>query len=98
MREIAQAIELGANAYFKAQYKVIGIVALALFGVLFLSLGYLTALGFLLGAVASGLAGFLGMTAAVKTNVRTAEMAKQGLGKALTVAFKGGAVTGLLVA
>ena len=98
MREVASAIELGAKAYFKAQYKVIGIVALILTLILFLSLGCLTALGFLLGAITSALAGFLGMSTAIKTNVRTTEMAKQGLGKALTTAFKGGAVTGLLVA
>ena len=97
MREIAGAIELGANAYFKAQYKVIGIAALILSLLIFLSLGYVTALGFLIGTAASGLAGYLGMIAATKTNVRTAEIARQGLGKALIVAFKGGSVTGLLV-
>ncbi|MFH1565727.1 MAG: sodium-translocating pyrophosphatase [bacterium] len=98
MREIAGAIELGTNAYLKTQYRVIAVVIILLAVLIFFSLGYLTALGFILGAVASALAGFLGMKTAVKTNVRTAEMAKQGLGNALNTAFRGGAVTGFLVA
>jgi len=97
MREIAQAIESGSVAYLKAQYKVVAIVAGVLSIIIFFAFGSLTALGFIVGAVSSALAGFLGMRTAVKANVRTAERAKTGLSQALETAFKGGSVTGFLV-
>ncbi|MBI4363392.1 MAG: sodium-translocating pyrophosphatase [Candidatus Doudnabacteria bacterium] len=97
MKEIAAAIQEGANAYLTRQYKTVGLVAL----ILALIIGYFfnltTAIGFLVGAVASALAGFAGMFVAVRANVRTAEAAKHGLQKAFSLAFKGGAVTGLFV-
>ncbi|MDZ4243937.1 MAG: sodium-translocating pyrophosphatase [Candidatus Doudnabacteria bacterium] len=97
MRAIAAAIQEGARAYLVRQYKTVGAVALVIFiGVWFL-LGQLTAIAFLIGAVASALAGFIGMSVAVKANVRTTEAAKSGLSQAMDLAFKGGAVTGLLV-
>ncbi len=98
MKEIAQAIEVGAKAYLKAQYRVIGVAAGVIFLILFIVINPVTAFGFLLGACASALSGFLGMMTAVKSNVRTAERAKDGLASALRVAFKGGSVTGFLVA
>ncbi len=97
MQEIARAIQEGAAAYLNRQYSIIGLVAVAIFLVLLLALGWPTAVGFLIGAVSSAAAGYVGMYVAVRTNVRTAEAAKQGLAPALSVAFKGGAVTGLLV-
>ena len=97
MKSIASAIAEGAKAYLNRQYKTIGIIAVALFVVLYFGLGFNSAIGFILGAVLSALAGYIGMNVSVRANVRTAEAAKNGLGEALGVAFKGGTVTGLLV-
>lgn len=97
MKEIADAIQEGSTAYFKRQYTAIGAVGVVLLIALWLALGWLTSLGFLVGAVFSSLAGFIGMYVAVRANIRTTEAAKDGLNPAMQVAFRGGAVTGLLV-
>lgn len=97
MNDIARAIAQGSKAYLQRQYKVITPLAILIFVILFLTIGINTAWGFALGAIASAAAGFIGMSVAVKANIRTAEAAKKGLNPALSIAFKGGAVTGLLV-
>lgn len=103
MQSIAQAIQEGASAYLNRQYKAVGVVAAVLFVVLWLAgvwsdkFGLVTAIGFLIGASASALAGYVGMNIAVRANVRTAQAAHDGLNAALQVAFRGGAVTGLLL-
>ena len=98
MQQIASAIQEGAQAYLTRQYTAIGITGVVMFGIVAALLGMTVAVGFAIGAVLSGLAGFIGMLVSVRANVRTTQAASQSLGAGLGIAFKAGAVTGLLVA
>ena len=97
MREISGAIQEGASAYFKRQYSAIAWVGVVLFVILWVMLDEWTAIGFAIGAIFSGLAGYIGMSVSVRANNRTAEAAFDGLNPAMQIAFRGGAITGLLV-
>ena len=98
MNDIADAISEGAHAYMKRQYKVVGIIGFVIFVLLFFAFNPITAIGFLVGAIFSAIAGIIGMIIAVKSNVRTTQAAKTGLSSAFSLAFRSGAVTGLMVA
>lgn len=98
MNKIADAIAEGAQAFLKREYTAIALLSVVIIALLGLTLGWMSALGFAIGAVCSAAAGAVGMNIAVRANIRTSEAAKKGLGEALNVAFSGGAVTGLMVA
>ena len=98
MNEIADAISEGASAYMKRQYSVVAVIGVVIFAILYFALGTYSALGFAAGAILSAVAGVAGMAVAERSNIRTAQAAKTGLPSAFSLAFKGGAVTGLLVA
>ncbi|MGI8846075.1 MAG: sodium/proton-translocating pyrophosphatase, partial [Thermoleophilaceae bacterium] len=98
MQDISTAVQEGAQAYLKRQYQIIGIVAVILVVVLAIALDIETAIGFAIGGAFSATAGFIGMNVSVRANTRVAEAARGGVGAALDVAFKGGAITGMLVA
>ncbi|HRE60958.1 MAG TPA: sodium-translocating pyrophosphatase [Micropepsaceae bacterium] len=98
MREIAAAIQEGARAYLNRQYTTIAFVGVVVAGLLLWALGTYVAIGFVIGAVASAIAGYIGMTVSVRANVRTAEGSRKGLAFGLNIAFKAGAITGMLVA
>ncbi|HTZ17719.1 MAG TPA: sodium-translocating pyrophosphatase [Dissulfurispiraceae bacterium] len=97
MIDISDAVKEGAQAFLAREYKTVAMVAVVMFVLLFISLGMWTALGFIIGTAGSAFAGYFGMVVCVMSNVRTAEAAKKGLGPALSVAFKGGSVTGVMV-
>src|SRR5205823_8952122 len=97
MQEISGAIQLGARAYLNRQYRAIAVVGVVVLIVLGVTLGLRVAIGYLIGAVLSGAAGYIGMNVSVRANVRTAQAARSGLKAGLAIAFKAGAVTGLLV-
>ena len=97
MIEISDAVKEGAQAFLAREYKTVAMVAVVMFVLLFVSIGMWTALGFIIGTAGSAFAGYFGMVVCVMSNVRTAEAAKKGLGPALSVAFKGGSVTGVMV-
>jgi K(+)-stimulated pyrophosphate-energized sodium pump len=97
MQEISKAIQEGSSAYLNRQYRTVAVVALVLWVVIGLSLGWVTAAGFAVGAIASALAGYVGMNVAVRSNAKTAEAAKNGMGASLSLAFRAGSVTGFLV-
>lgn len=97
MREIASAIQAGAKAYLNRQYRTIAMIAVVLFAILWWALGLKIAIGFIVGALLSALAGYIGMNVSVRTNIRTTEAARNGLQAALSLAFQGGSVTGLMV-
>jgi len=98
MQEIAAAVQEGARAYLNRQYTTIGVVGLAIFGVVWAFLGFKVGLGYLIGALLSGATGYIGMNISVRANVRTAEAARESLAKGLSISFRAGAVTGMLVA
>ena len=98
MQDIASAIQIGAKAYLARQYKTIAIVGVVVLVIVSIAFSTLVGLGYLIGAALSGIAGYVGMLVSVEANVRTAEASRKGLAEGLSVAFKSGAVTGMLVA
>ena len=98
MKEVAEAIQIGAKAYLNRQYKTISIVGLVVLIIIIFAFSILVGIGYLIGATLSGIAGYVGMLVSVKANVRTAEASRKGLSQGLSIAFKSGTVTGMLVA